>query len=293
MDFIQCMLCEEGDLNDLKRRDMIAENKYDGTRVLIIKEDGEVRLQNRHGTDYTVRLPEIVQAASKIPAEQFILDGEAVYRNPEGETEFVGSQRRCATHYPDVLLRMKYPITHKCFDIIMLDGEDLTDQPFQKRKEILRDLLKDFRTVEYVDYTTDLEKAWKEVMRKQEEGLILKRLGSRYEHARSYNWIKVKNWRTEVVDVVGYTAGRNTRSIYFGALVLAKNGRFRGCVGSGFNEWQLRKIRKELDQAEKVPRPFEIGEVYTAVKTDLKVKVKYYKITDTGVMRFPVFQGTL
>jgi len=287
------MLCEEGELSDLKRRDVAAEWKYDGTRVLIIKEDGKVRLQNRHGIDYTIRLPEIVQAANKIPAEQFILDGEAVYINPEGEIEFIGSQRRCATHFPDVLLRMKYPITHKCFDIIGLDGEDLTDIPFQKRKEILRDLLKGFKTIEYVDYTTDLENAWEEVKRRQEEGLILKRLDSRYEHFRSYNWIKVKNWRHEIVDVVGYTPGKNARSIYFGALVLAKDGKFRGCVGSGFNEWQLRKIKEELDQAEKIDRPFEIGDVYTAVKTDLKVKVKYYKITDNGVMRFPVFEGII
>jgi len=287
------MLCHDGDLSDLKRKDMVAEMKFDGTRVLIIKEQGKIRLQNRDGIDYTVRLGEIVQAAKRITASQFILDGEAVFVNSKGEIEFVGSQRRCATQFPDILLRMQYPIVHKCFDIIELNGEDWIDRPYEERKTVLKDLLRSVteQTIQYVPYRTDLERAFEEVVKKREEGLILKRLGSKYEHARSYNWLKVKNWVCEVCEVAGYTPGKNARSIYFGSLVLVKDGKFRGCVGSGFTDRDLRQFKKAFDAAEKMGRPFEIGESWTAIKTNLKVKVKYYRITKSGVFRFPVYQG--
>ena len=53
-----CMLCYDGDLKDLKRQGVAAEEKYDGTRVKIVKKDGKVTLINRHGIDYTHRLTE-------------------------------------------------------------------------------------------------------------------------------------------------------------------------------------------------------------------------------------------
>ena len=285
------MLCEDGDLSDLKRKGLAAEMKWDGTRVLIIKENETIRLQNRHGVSYTVRLPEIVQAARKIPAKEFKIDGEAVFINSNGEVEFTPCQRRCATHFPGPMLRLQYPLVHKGFDIMELNGEDLTDTPYNERKAILRDLLKGSETIQNVPYRIDLEKVFQEVVQRQEEGLVLKRLESRYEPRRSYSWLKLKNWRHEVCDVIGFTPGTNTRSIYFGALVLVKDdGKFRGCVGSGFSDWELRTIKEKLDESEKMEKPFEIGQNWTAVKSDLKVKVKYYKITKAGVMRFPVFE---
>jgi ATP-dependent DNA ligase len=90
--------------------------------------------------------------------------------------------------------------------------------------------------------------------------------------------------------VAGYTAGSGARSSTFGALVLTKNGKFVGCVGSGFNGWELRQIKGKLDAASRIPRPFEIDEPWTAVDAKLQVIVKYYKHTENGVMRFPVFE---
>lgn len=69
-----------------------------------------------------------------------------------------------------------------------------------------------------------------------------------------------------------------------------EDGNLRGCAGSGPSDWELRQIKDILEDAVEVPKPFEIGDPYTAVKTDLRVLVKYYKITENGVMRFPVFE---
>ena len=90
---IKVMLCEDGDLSDLKRQGYAAEWKHDGTRVLVVKENGQVALQNRHGINYTRRLPEVVEAAKEIPVDSFVIDGEAVYINPQtGKEEFTPCQ---------------------------------------------------------------------------------------------------------------------------------------------------------------------------------------------------------
>jgi ATP-dependent DNA ligase len=264
---------------------------------VVIKEKGEVTLQNRHGINCTVRLPEIVDAAKAIP-ESFIIDGEILYVNPEtGREEFTPCQRRCSTQFPDLLLRRQYPVVLKAFDIIKLGGEYVVDKPYWKRKTLLRDLIRNSDAVQFVPYRRDVEKAWKEVVEKEKEGLILKDFNSRYALGeRSWSWLKVKHWRQEECEVVGYTPGKNSRSGFFGALVLAKDGKFRGCVGSGFNDYELLKVRDILRDSPAMPKPFPetvVGESYTSVKTGLRVLVQYYQITDSGVTRHPVFIKTL
>jgi len=86
------MLCQDGDLNDLKRQGLAAEEKFDGTRVKIVKKNGQVTLINRHGIDYTHRLTELVDAAKQVKGD-FTVDTEAVYVNPvTKEVEFTPCQ---------------------------------------------------------------------------------------------------------------------------------------------------------------------------------------------------------
>lgn len=194
------------------------------------------------------------------------------------------------------------------FDILQADGKSMEKEPYLNRKECLLEnffadedgLLQDCpeETIQYVQFETDLQLAWKEAIRKNREGLIVKQKDSPYEHDRSYSWLKCKNWRFEVCNVVGYTVGENARSSFFGSLVLAdENGRYRGCVGSGFNEWELRKTKDQLSDS---PKPLkasfsyeQVGEPYKSVSTNLKVLVKYYQTTAKNVMRMPIFITSL
>ena len=269
--------------------------RYDGTRCLIIKEKGEVTLQNRHGIIYTVRLPEIVDAAKAIPGS-FIIDGEVVYINPEtGMEEFTPCQRRCSTQFPDPLLIRKYPVTFMAFDIVKLGSEYVVDKPYWKRKTLLRGLIGNSSHIQFVPCRRDVENAWREVIEKQREGLILKDFNSRYALGeRSWSWLKVKNWRVEECDVVGYTFSSKGRP--FGSLVLARDGKFRGCVGSGFSDYELLKIMDVLRSSPETPKPFPetvVGESYKAVKSGLRVLVQYYEATESGVLRHPVYLKTL
>jgi len=171
-----------------------------------------------------------------------------------------------------------------------LYGLDVTKQPYLARKKLLFELLEGAPPeIQYVSCTFELEKAWADVVRRGAEGLILKDINSPYEYDRSYKWLKLKNWKFQTVDVIGFTPGTNARAPFFGSLVLAKDGKFIGCAGSGFNDWELRQLKDLFAGARKIARPFDIGEPYTAIDTKLQVEVKYYKHTDNGVMRFPVF----
>jgi bifunctional non-homologous end joining protein LigD len=280
-------------LAKLMIRGFACERKWDGTRVLAIGEDGTITLQNRHGVIYTIRLPEVVAALKHIPG-RWVIDGEAVYMNPATEREeFTPCQRRCSTHFPDFMLREKYPIKLEVFDVLQLNGNSVEQAPYWKRKEALQQLLDGMdETVEFVRFEKDLQKAWKRTLREDLEGLIVKRFESPYEHNRSYSWLKVKNWQFESCNVVGYTAGQNSRSPFFGSLVIARDGKLRGCVGSGLNDWELRKIKDILTDSPPMENPFsheQVGEPYKAVKTNLQVLVKYYLTTDSGVMRHPIF----
>jgi len=290
---ISVMLCQEGDLRDLKRQGYACETKFDGTRIKVVKENGQVTLVNRHGIIYTSRLPELVEAAKAIKGD-FTIDAEAVYINPvTGQTEFTPSQRRCSTQDWAKIYRLQsqYPIILKAFDIMKLKGEDVTNRRWLERKQLLGKLVHEKTdAIQYVNHSFDLERCWEQVVATGEEGLILKDVNAPYEYERSYKWLKVKYWKPpEVCDVVGYTPGKNARHHFFGSLVLTQNGKFKGCVGSGFNDWELRQIKDLFADARKVAIPFDIGEDYIAVDTKLKVEVKYYKHTDAGVFRFPVF----
>jgi ATP-dependent DNA ligase len=294
------MLCQEGSLEDLKRQGFVAELKLDGTRVKIVKENGKVTLINRRQIIYNARLPEITEAVKAIPADNFILDSEIVYINPAtGQSEFTPCQRRCSTQDIGKVLFLQrlYPVKAMVFDIMMVDGQDLTVTPYYQRKKILWDFLQKSPTQNllYVPYSLNLQESWNYVTQRGEEGLILKRLDSPYEYRRSFNWLKVKNWKFLVADVVGYTKGENARSQTFGSLVLAKDGKYIGCCGSGFDTLELFKVWDILRNAPKRGKPFPaevVGEDYVAVDTNLKVIVKFYKQSDsTGVLRFPIFHS--
>jgi len=185
-------------------------------------------------------------------------------------------------------LQKQFPVTFKAFDILSFNSEDITDWPYLKRKDLLKTVISNSR-IEYVPHSVNIKALFEETRKQGEEGIILKNILSGYVYERSFDWLKIKNWREEICTVVGYTPGKNARTPWFGSLVLARDGEFRGCVGSGFNDWELRKIKDIFTDSPKTATPFDIGEPYTAVQTNLKVEVKYYKTTEAGVMRFPVF----
>lgn len=284
-------------LREYHARGYLGEFKYDGTRATISKRDGYVTVTNRHGVDYTRRMPELVSAAKQIE-DDFTIDGEIVYVNPEtGEIEFTPCQRRCSTKDPAkrwYLMNMEnIKVDFFSWTILSCNGENLEDLGYLEQKKILKKVIPQNSRIHYTPHRFDLAKFFTRIRRQGEEGLILKKPDAPYEHGRSFSWLKLKNWRFKTCNVAGYTPGRNSRKPFFGSLVLTEGEEFIGCAGSGPSDWELRQITDILHDSPEADKKFGIGESYTPVNIDLKVLVRYYKITDAGVMRFPVFEKVM
>jgi ATP-dependent DNA ligase len=112
--------------------DWVHEIKHDGYRLIVRRDGPTVRLYTRNAYDWTARLPAIADAAERIKARSFTIDGEAVVLGPDGLSRFEELRRREAAHSA-----MLY-----AFDLIEHDGEDLRDRPFLERKAALAQLLR-------------------------------------------------------------------------------------------------------------------------------------------------------
>lgn len=298
---MELMLCETGNEKDLDNPLYGAELKADGTHIRARKIDEEIRIFGRPKSsgipEYTDRLPDLVEDLKVLPAQTYEIVGEAVVYDENQRTWFEGSQRRCSTQDPAKirLYQAKYPILLLTFDITELDGKDLMGHTYQTRKEILFDLIDETPQthVEWLPHVVDNKREYfKQLVEQGEEGVILKRLNSTYERRRSRSWLKVKKWHTERVKVVGFTEGTGKRADFFGSLVIAKleddgSLRYRGKVGSGFNDAELKRIHTMLTDNVTDLTKVITPEPYTPVDLPLEVTVKFYEETKNGVVRFP------
>src|SRR5205814_3859848 len=110
--------------------------KYDGYRMHARLDLGAVRLLTRTGLDWTHKYPAIAAAVASLPARQAYLDGELCGVRPDGTTSFSLIQNASDNGNSDALVFF-------LFDLLHLDGEDISSSPLRQRKERLRDLLSD------------------------------------------------------------------------------------------------------------------------------------------------------
>jgi hypothetical protein len=110
------------------------EIKFDGYRLAARLERGKVSLLTRGGHDWTVKFPAVAAALMQLPVDTAYLDGEACHVREDGVTSFSGLQDDLGTGRID---RVFYFV----FDLLHLDGRDLTSVPPEARKALLATLL--------------------------------------------------------------------------------------------------------------------------------------------------------
>lgn len=162
------------------------EIKHDGYRLMVRRTPSGVRIKTRRGYDWTDRFPVIVEAASRLRASSFVLDGEGVILRQDGVSDF---ERLHSRRYDDDVQLLG-------FDLLELDGEDLRQQPLDHRKAALAKLLRRshdgiqvVKHIEAFDGGTVFAHACKLGL----EGIVSKRRDKPYQHGRSRAWLKIKN----------------------------------------------------------------------------------------------------
>ena len=170
--------------------------KLDGARVQVHKAGGEVRVFSRSQNDVTAAVPELVEAASGLPARELILDGEALALRPDGAPlPFQVTMRRFGRRLDVERLRRELPLSVLFFDCLRLDGETLIDRPGAERVRALEAILPGALRVPRL-VTADPEQAeafWRQALERGHEGLMAKSLAAPYAAgARGFEWLKLK-----------------------------------------------------------------------------------------------------
>ena len=262
------------------------EEKYDGDRILAYKEGTRVTLLSRNGKDRNERFPHVVAAIAKLRPATLLLDGEMVVFDSHRISRF------------QLLQQGEGKPVYAVFDCLYCDGRDLRKEPLTARRAVLEPVLnKDKSLLLGHRLAKNGIEAFRQAKRKGYEGLVAKKLSSRYVEARSPEWLKVKVHREDEFVIAGFTPPGGSRK-YFGALLLGayEKGklRFVGKVGTGFDQKRLAALYKTFQPlARKASAlsdpPREKG--VTWLEPKLVAQISYQELTADKKLRQPVFLG--
>ena len=231
-----------------------------------------------------------------------VIDGEVVALDDKGRTCFQCLQNRMK-HRPSLNAdgsEMHFQIVYYIFDILYLNGYDLTGAPLIERKRILNDIPFNSDSVHLISYfDTDGTTLFESSLKLGLEGVMAKLKNSPYEAGRrSSNWLKIKSVLTDDFVIGGFTQGSGNRRSTLGALLLGSYDakgklKFVGHVGSGFDQQNLSEIRERLEKLKSDRNPFSekppLNSPATWVKPKLVAEVKFSERTQEGYLRIPIF----
>lgn len=274
----------------------IYERKLDGVRVLAGRDGGDPQLWSRNHKRVDTAYPELVEALRE-QAEQFVLDGEVVAF--EGNrTSFARLQNRIHLTSARQARLSGVPIHYYAFDLVALDGYDLTRLPLRTRKRVLRERFAFGDPLRFGAHRSgDGEDFFQQACSRGWEGLIAKRADRPYRSGRSRDWLKFKCVSGQEFVIGGWTDPQGSRA-GFGALLLGHYEgdrlRYAGKVGTGYDERTLKDLRSRLDRLARDSSPFaeridERGAHW--VDPELVAEVGFTEWTADGRLRHPRFSG--
>jgi DNA ligase D-like protein (predicted ligase) len=278
--------------------DWLLERKFDGERCVARKRGGDVRLESRTGKDLTSTYPEVREAVAAQQARELLLDGEVVAYDGE-QTSFGRLQQRLGIRNPSADLIAENPVVYTIFDLLEVDGEDLTQRPNLERRVRLANVIRPRAAVQLSEaWRGDSDERFAKACRSGWEGLIAKRADAPYVRGRSRDWLKLKcAWEQELV-IGGYTDPAGSRTD-FGALLVGyyEQGRLRyaGKVGTGYTAATLRDLGTRLRRLETAESPFVDARPVPRgthwVRPELVAQIGFAEWTKDARLRQPRFLG--
>jgi DNA ligase 1 len=264
----------------------LVEPKFDGFRLQVHRIGDEVRIFSRNLEEMSAMFPEVSEATRRLGASDAIFEGEVLAYNPATE-EFLPFQqttRRRRKHGVDELAA-ELPLRLFVFDLLYVDGMDLTPLPYTERRKRLRELLgeTDERGVlamapaELVKEPEALERFFEQSISQGLEGIVAKKMDAPYQAgARNFNWVKLKRISAshiqDTVDcvILGYLYGRGKRAAFgVGALLVgvydAEHDEFATVtkIGTGLSDAEWRAVRERCDPITVEQRPARVRALLT------------------------------
>ncbi len=261
------------------------EPKFDGFRCQIHKNDQSIRIFSRNLEDFTSSFPDLVKGSlDEIEAKSVILEGEAIAYNPvSGEFLPFQETTKRRRKYGVEEAAERTPLKLFCFDLLYLNGKDITKEPYEERRAKLKEIIKDdSQTVmeaigKVAHNAKDLTTQFEEAITEGLEGVMIKKLDSPYQAgARNFNWIKFKRMvggeLSDTVDCVllGYILGTGKRTSFgVGGLLVGvyndKEDRFESIsrIGTGLTDVEWRQVKEMADKNKLDHKPARVESLIT------------------------------
>ena len=247
--------------------DWLFERKFDGIRLMVYKRAADVQLFSRNRLPQN--LPAVANAIRDLPVDEIILDGEMTWDGRSG---------------------------YHVFDILWLNGRDVTALPLEARRALLQSLPLE-PPMQRVEIVED-QAPWERARREGWEGVIAKRRGSPYEHRRSKHWLKMKIEAAQEFVVGGFTDPQGAR-VGLGALLVGHYENsdfvFAGKIGTGFDTKLLLDLRARLDAIAIPESPFTKAKGLPRrahwVRPEIVVQIGFIEWTTHGKLRHPRLLG--
>nr|WVL55147.1 DNA ligase D [Xanthomonas nasturtii] len=228
------------------------EIKWDGYRILATVTAGKVRLWSRNALEWTAKTPEIADAIQSLGLRSAQIDGELIAGR--------GTKQDFNLLQATLSGERQMPLALAVFDLLHLDGVDISQAPLRERKQLLQQVLAAAPNT-HLAYSSHVDGDGSEAFRvageQHFEGIISKRADRPYHDGRSDDWRKTKQLASQEYAVVGYTAPKGSRS-GFGSLLLATpdpvhGWLYVGRVGSGFSDALMHEVARQLEGGGRKP----------------------------------------
>lgn len=275
--------------------DWLQELKFDGYRILALKNNKKVQLLTRNHNDWTSVFPAVVDAIAELPVKKAIFDGEVVVLNEEGRPDFQRLQN-------SIKEGLKAPFIYYLFDLLYLAPYDLRPLPLIERKSLLAPLIAASASsiLRYSDHIIGQgNDVFKQACDMALEGIIAKQIHSPYEGKRTLSWLKIKCCQRQEFVIGGFSQPKGSRTC-FGSLfigVFNEQGEFvhTGNVGTGFTDKSIKSLYEKMkpliiDKSPFKKRPPD-AKTATWVKPELVIEVEFSQWTEEGRLRHPSFKG--
>jgi bifunctional non-homologous end joining protein LigD len=275
----------------------VHEIKLDGYRIQARIDGGNVRLLTRKALDWTARFGPIAAALAALDVDKALLDGEIVSEDEHGIPHFSDLQADLKSGRRD---RLRYHV----FDLLHLDGSDLTGASLLDRKSLLQKILARLPADTPLRYSEHSDENGVTMLRHAcklgLEGIVSKRADLPYRSGRGAHWLKIKCVSAQELVILGYvpsTAGAG----FVGALALGyfDKGKlvYAGRVGTGWSHELSRSLHDAIETRHAAKpafgRPLPAGAEKNVrwARPELVCEVEFRGWTADGLLRQASFKG--